>query len=133
MFQPDLRTALEANVVINLDNELEVSLVDSLLKELPSAERSIGLRVNPVVGAGSIGMMSTASKVSKFGLPVTDQTKARVLDLYKQNSWLNGIHIHVGSQGVPLDLFVKGARVSWDMFSGTEPSRLELLTKYIRC
>ena len=57
-------------------------------------------------------MMSTAPKLSKFGVPLTEETKDRVLDLYKTYSWLNGIHFHVGSQGVPIQLFVDGARVS---------------------
>ena len=57
-------------------------------------------------------MMSTATKLSKFGVPLTEETKDRVLDLYKMYSWLNGIHFHVGSQGVPIQLFVDGARVS---------------------
>ena len=35
----------------------------------------------------------------------------RVLDVYKKYSWLTGVHIHVGSQGLPIDLFVKAARV----------------------
>ena len=56
--------------------------------------------------------MSTATKLSKFGVPLTEETEERVLDLYKTYSWLNGIHFHVGSQGVPIQLFVDGARVS---------------------
>ena len=71
---------------------------------------SIGLRINPVVGAGSIDIMSTARQASKFGLPVTEETRSTILDLYAKYNWLNGIHFHVGSQGVPLDLFVAAAR-----------------------
>ena len=64
-----------------------------------------------MVGEGKIGMMSTASKLSKFGVPLTQETKDRVLELYKTYPWLNGIHFHVGSQGVPIELFVNGAKV----------------------
>ena len=71
----------------------------------------IGMRINPVVGGGSIAMMSTATKLSKFGVPLTQETKDRILSLYKKYSWLNGIHFHVGSQGIPIELFVNGARV----------------------
>ena len=32
--------------------------------------------------------------------------------MYKKYAWLTGVHIHVGSQGLPLELFVKAARAS---------------------
>ena len=99
--------------MINLDNDYEMEIVDDLLKT--SCKRchspSIGLRVNPVVGAGSIAIISTATKPSKFGLPLTDETRSRIIDLYKKNQWLNGIHFHVGSQGCALELFIKAAEV----------------------
>ena len=34
-----------------------------------------------------------------------------VISWYENNPWLNGIHIHVGSQGTPLEKFVRGAEV----------------------
>ena len=40
-----------------------------------------------------------------------DSTKDRILELYEKYEWLTGIHIHVGSQGVPLEKFVGGAKV----------------------
>eukprot|EP00095_Tigriopus_kingsejongensis_P002041 snap_masked-scaffold556_size137522-processed-gene-0.7 protein:Tk02041 transcript:snap_masked-scaffold556_size137522-processed-gene-0.7-mRNA-1 annotation:"diaminopimelate decarboxylase" len=110
----DLKTALDAGVYINLDNEHEIAIVDELLKTQCSGSRAkLGLRVNPVVGGGAIAIISTATKQSKFGLPIMENTKGRIVDLYKQYTWLTGIHIHVGSQGVPLELFVKGARVGY--------------------
>ena len=81
-------------------------------KNLDQLNHFFILRVNPVVGEGKIGMMSTASKLSKFGVPLTQETKDRVLELYKTYPWLNGIHFHVGSQGVPIELFVNGAKVN---------------------
>lgn len=64
---------------MNLDNENEVRLVDELLRtdEFRATESRIGLRVNPVVGGGSIAIMSTATAQSKFGLPVTAETQGR--------------------------------------------------------
>lgn len=98
---------------MNLDNEHEAELVDNLLKNecknFQSA--SIGLRINPVVGGGAIAIVSTATKLSKFGVPLTVETKDKVIKIYKDYSWLNGIHFHVGSQGVPIELFVDGAKV----------------------
>ncbi len=104
--------ALDAGIYINLDNEQEAAMVDSMLSSECSGSKSkIGLRINPVVGGGKIEMFSVATAVSKFGLPVMDSTRERILDLFKKYSWLTGVHIHVGSQGMPMDLIIKGARV----------------------
>ena len=44
-----LRRALDMNIVINLDNEVEMELVDELLQEqqFRNQDRVIGLRINP--------------------------------------------------------------------------------------
>ena len=107
----DLKRALDMNIYINLDNEREMELTDELLKnECKGSKSKIGLRINPVVGGGTQEIMNTATKLSKFGIPVTDETRNKVAELYRQYTWLTGIHIHVGSQGNPLELFVQGAR-----------------------
>ena len=117
-FKVELKLALETNIVINLDNDSEIRMVDDLLNgELKAKVDSgevvprVGLRVNPVVGGGAIAIIATATKYSKFGIPIMDETRQMVIDLYKTNEWLTGIHIHVGSQGVPLEKFVSGAKV----------------------
>ena len=114
-----MKLALENNIVINLDNESEIALVNELLEgELKAKVAAgevtprVGLRVNPVVGAGAIAIISTATKYSKFGVPIMEGTRERVIELYRANAWLDGIHIHVGSQGVPMEKFVTGAKVS---------------------
>ena len=114
LLKVDIKTAIEMGIVINLDNEYEMEIVDDLLKTTCKGSKSpiIGLRVNPVVGSGSIAIISTATKVSKFGLPLTDETKCRIVGLYKKYDWLNGIHWHVGSQGCALELFLKAAEVT---------------------
>ena len=89
-----------------------MELVDELLRtDCAGAQPKIGLRINPVVGGGKLASMSTATKESKFGLPVMEETKDRIMDLYEKYQWLNGIHIHIGSQGVAMEKFVQGSRV----------------------
>ena len=97
-----------------MDNEHEVDLVHQLLQSQCCLEHNatFGLRINPVVGGGDLAFTSTATKASKFGLPITDGTKSRILELFKTHEWLSGVHFHVGSQGVPLDLFVQGAKIN---------------------
>ena len=90
-----------------------MEIVDELLKNdcKDSPTSTIGLRVNPVVGGGTISIFNTATKLSKFGLPLMDETRQRLIDLYKKYDWLNGIHFHVGSQGNPMELFVTAGEV----------------------
>jgi diaminopimelate decarboxylase len=115
--QVDLKMALDSDIYINVDNEQEALVVDQLLSsECSSSNSKIGLRINPVVGGGVIALFSIATASSKFGLPVMDSTRDRIVDLYKTYSWLTGVHIHVGSQGQPLNTFIKGARVRFNLY-----------------
>ena len=58
-------------------------LVADYLKEYQGELPVIGLRINPVVGAGDIAMMSTAAKQSKFGLPLLEDTQDRIGKIFK--------------------------------------------------
>lgn len=95
---------------INLDNEQEIADIDAIVKENPGVDFSgrIGLRINPVTGAGTIESVSTASRGSKFGLPLVKETRARLLELYRDHEWLQGVHIHVGSQAIAIDMLASG-------------------------
>ena len=109
----DLRYALFENegIYVNLDNENEFEDLNELVAEFPDVDLSgrVGLRINPVVGLGKIESVSTAARGSKFGLPLVDETRERILNLYEQNKWLQGVHIHVGSQGCSMDQLTLGA------------------------
>ncbi|CEG37715.1 hypothetical protein F443_08357 [Plasmopara halstedii] len=113
----ELREMVLAGVYINLDNEEEICKVNEILAKLGNSEETMktcaaqfGLRINPMVGGGTIDATSTATAVSKFGLPLTETTKPRLLAIYKQNPWLHGVHVHVGSQGCSLDLLAAGVK-----------------------
>ena len=76
----DLKMALKAGVYINIDNEQEAAVLDDLLRSDPDCKTTaskIGLRVNPVVGGGSISLFNVGTAASKFGLPITDDTRER--------------------------------------------------------
>ena len=62
-----LRKVLELGVNLNIDNFQEFERVASMADRIHAA-RSIGFRLNPQVGAGRIGAMSTATSSSKFGV-----------------------------------------------------------------
>ena len=61
---PEIRYALEKGVHLNVDNLQELDRVVNLLAEAKFEVRSqvIGLRVNPLVGAGSIAAFSVSTE-----------------------------------------------------------------------
>ncbi|MFI6859422.1 diaminopimelate decarboxylase [Streptomyces sp. NPDC050421] len=111
----ELEFALEHGIAINLDNFQELERVDRLLAgREPSGP--IGLRVNPQVGAGAIGAMSTATATSKFGVALRDPGAVdAVIDAFTRRPWLNRLHAHVGSQGCPLPLIAQGISAAYDL------------------
>ncbi|MER5355065.1 diaminopimelate decarboxylase [Kitasatospora sp. NPDC002551] len=104
----ELVRALELGVAVNIDSWQELDRVDDLLRAGTSASR-LGVRVNPQIGGGTIGAMSTATPTSKFGIPLADEGNAkRLVEAFRARPWLSWIHVHVGSQGCPLDLLAEG-------------------------
>ncbi|MDV9201255.1 diaminopimelate decarboxylase [Streptomyces sp. Wh19] len=111
----ELEFALAHGVAINLDNFQELARVDRLLAGREAAG-PIGLRVNPQVGAGAIGAMSTATATSKFGVALRDPGAVdAVTEAFERHPWLNRLHAHVGSQGCPLPLIAEGIRAAYEL------------------
>jgi diaminopimelate decarboxylase len=108
--RPVLRKVLQAGVALNIDNFQEFERVKALYAE--SASRSpIGFRINPQVGSGAIGAMSTATLSSKFGVALEDEgNREALLACYREHEWLTTLHTHVGSQGCSLELMTAGVR-----------------------
>jgi diaminopimelate decarboxylase len=111
----ELGQALALGIAVNADNPQELARIDALRARTPSAS-PIGLRVNPQVGGGSIGAMSTATATSKFGVALRDPgAEEWVLRAYAERPWLNRLHTHTGSQGVPLELMTAGVRAAYEL------------------
>jgi diaminopimelate decarboxylase len=111
----ELREALALGIAVNADNWEELARLDGLVRERATAS-PLGLRVNPQVGAGSIGAMSTATTTSKFGVALRDEgAEDRVVRAYLDRPWLTRLHTHTGSQGVPLDLMAAGVRAAYQL------------------
>lgn len=114
----ELREALTLGIAVNADNPSELARIDEIRLEAPTAPAAapVGLRVNPQVGAGSIGAMSTATATSKFGVALRDPgAEEWVLRAYAERPWLSRLHTHTGSQGVPLGLMVAGVRAAYEL------------------
>ncbi|NUR31882.1 MAG: diaminopimelate decarboxylase [Catenulispora sp.] len=104
----ELVDALNSGIALNVDNFEELERVDRLIAGgLPA--RRIGVRINPQVGIGSIEAMSTAGQTTKFGVALADPgNRERLLRAYAERPWLRWVHVHVGSQGIPLELNAGG-------------------------
>ncbi|MFE3070761.1 diaminopimelate decarboxylase [Streptomyces sp. NPDC059247] len=104
----ELREALALGIAVNADNLQELARLDALIASAPTAS-PLGLRVNPQVGAGSIGAMSTATATSKFGVALRDEgARETVVRAFLDRPRLTRLHTHTGSQGVPLALMAEG-------------------------
>jgi diaminopimelate decarboxylase len=120
--RPELRTALRLGVSVNADNFDELARIDEILRgtgrdrAAAAGRPPLGLRVNPQVGAGSIGAMSTASEYSKFGVPLhAAGVRAQIVEAFRAYPWLDRLHLHVGSQGCPLELIARGVREVYEL------------------
>ncbi|MEV4329948.1 diaminopimelate decarboxylase [Streptomyces sp. NPDC049597] len=104
----ELREALALGIAVNADNFQELWRIDALMASAPSAS-PLGLRVNPQVGGGSIGALSTATATSKFGFALADAgARDAVVRAYAERPWLTRLHTHSGSQGMPLARMAQG-------------------------
>ncbi|MEU1668029.1 diaminopimelate decarboxylase [Streptomyces sparsogenes] len=117
----ELREAVELGIAVNADNPQELARLDALVRPrtgpgptLPPGP--LGLRVNPQVGGGSIGALSTATATSKFGVALLDVgAREWVVRAFTERPWLTRLHAHVGSQGCPLDLMAAGVRAAYEL------------------
>ncbi|MFD5414332.1 type III PLP-dependent enzyme domain-containing protein [Streptomyces nojiriensis] len=106
----ELREALALGVAVNADNRQELERLDALVGRTPTTS-PIGVRINPQTGAGAIDALSTATTTSKFGIALRDPgARARLVRACLDRPWLTRLHIHSGSQGVPLALIAEGVR-----------------------
>ncbi|CEG35169.1 diaminopimelate decarboxylase [Plasmopara halstedii] len=117
----DLLFALNAGVEVNADNfdELEIirehadAIFQSSFPECTPRNAGhlprIGLRVNPLLGAGNNACLSVSTVHSKFGVPLTKKNRAKIIAFYCANPWMTGLHAHVGSQGCSLEMLSQSA------------------------
>lgn len=103
-----LLDGLKKGVHINADNFDEIEQIDTLMGVHGIKQASVGLRINPQIGSGTISMTSTAGLSNKFGVPLREK-RAEVIAMFELYSFLTCVHVHVGSQGVSPQQLVDGA------------------------
>ena len=102
----ELAEAMDAGVYINADSLDELERIHRLN---PPDSARIGIRVNPVVGGGSIEGTSVSTQSSKFGVSLL-RSQRKLLAAFRNYPWLRGLHVHTGSQGYELRRLVEGVR-----------------------
>ncbi|OKJ21656.1 diaminopimelate decarboxylase [Streptomyces sp. CB00316] len=110
----EIRLALALGVAVNADSIDELRRIDALRNR--DSASVLGLRVNPQVGGGAIGPMSTATDTSKFGVALRDPgAREEVVRAFEARPWLTRLHAHVGSQGCPLELIAAGVAQTYEL------------------
>ncbi|MFH1143356.1 MAG: alanine racemase [Candidatus Eisenbacteria bacterium] len=109
----EIAYALAAGVHVNADSLDELDRIAAARARVPGTGEPCGVRVNPQVGIGHIEGTSTAGVYSKFGVPL-DEQRAELWRAFERHAWLRGVHVHIGSQGCPLELLVAGVRRAFD-------------------
>jgi diaminopimelate decarboxylase len=92
------------------------------LSQNPS-QSTIGIRINPQVGAGTIAESSVAGVYSKFGVPINHKRR-ELTEAFLEYPWLTGVHLHVGSQGCPVELLLNGIGVLYDFVMDVNKKRV---------
>ena len=100
----EVEEGVKLGVQINIDNL-------PLLKhfgEKYGSEVACCLRFNPNIMAGGNSKISVGHEYSKFGIPLAQLETIRAM-VEEYQLYINGLHIHTGSDIVDVDVFLQGA------------------------
>mmetsp|Transcript_98 Transcript_98/g.267 ORF Transcript_98/g.267 Transcript_98/m.267 type:complete len:478 (-) Transcript_98:77-1510(-) len=107
----EISWALKHGLHLNIDNLIELERVAELVDKAGAAPTgTIGLRINPLVGAGQIAALSVSTSESKFGISCEDLDA--ICAAYSKHAWLTSLHVHTGSGGMALQTLVSGVQAA---------------------
>jgi diaminopimelate decarboxylase len=109
----EIEYALKLGTHLNADSFIELVRISKLYKVTKSVS-NIGLRINPQVSSGTIKSTSVADNISKFGIPINEH-RQEIIDSFFKYKWLNGIHLHVGSQGISIIQLLNGLKKVYEL------------------
>jgi len=102
---PEIRYALENGLLLNCNSMDELARVRKAYDSVNVSPLSrIGVRINPLIGSGSVESLSVSKADSKFG--IIDQEE--VIEAFEQFPALCGLHVHTGSQGMTVEQLAQG-------------------------
>ncbi|OFV67843.1 MAG: diaminopimelate decarboxylase [Candidatus Syntrophoarchaeum caldarius] len=100
----ELKFAISSGVTVSVDSIDELNSLSKLAAEL-DARASLAFRVNPDISPETHPKISTGIRTSKFGIPHDDVLKVYGMAKELDNIDIKGIHCHIGSQILKLDVF----------------------------
>lgn len=105
----ELKMALGRGTLVNANSLVELDRIDAIIKKQGGGTTArVGIRLNTLIGAGSIAEMSVSVSTSKFAVPTTPANILAVVDAFRKWPWLVALHTHVGSQGYSLAQLAQG-------------------------
>lgn len=112
VFDSPAKTSSEISEALTLGIRINANSVDELrrIAELWSevSHSVVGLRVDPMVGSGTISTTSVSGPDTKFGIPLPVVEDA-LAEWCTRWPWLRALHCHIGSQGCSLSQLTTAA------------------------
>jgi diaminopimelate decarboxylase len=92
----ELEFGIVENLYTNFDNLDEYARAKKIVAEQKAKNPKfktgpLGMRINPLVGAGTIAALSVSTAESKFGTPVS--FKDEMMTAYLESPWMNSVHV----------------------------------------
>jgi len=110
----EIAWSLRHGMHINIDNFEELERVAEIRGSMPTpSTSSVGVRINPLVGAGEIAALSVSTGDSKFGISASCVDE--ILAVFQKYEWLNCVHVHTGSGGMALETLTNGVKAAVSM------------------
>jgi diaminopimelate decarboxylase len=125
--EDELREAMESNIKISVDSLDELRTLAGMVKEKSKGEEvKIAIRVNPDISPKVHPKIATGLKTSKFGIPYHQVIPAckEAEELHNVN--LKGIHCHIGSQILDVNVFGEAIKKMMDIVEELYREGIEL-------
>jgi diaminopimelate decarboxylase len=101
----EIDKALALGVIISCDSMQEL---DRVFSRADNKHANVLLRINPEIGYGSISYTSVATHGARFGVPLSEIKKLNSSKLVAIANFISGLHYHLGSQGISLQMHREG-------------------------
>ncbi|MDP8234021.1 MAG: diaminopimelate decarboxylase [Candidatus Saelkia tenebricola] len=113
--EDEIETAIKAGILFfNVESVPELEKINKIAKRCKKIQ-SVCIRLNPDVDAKTHKYITTGKKETKFGLPYKVAKSIFKNKSKYKNVKIEGIHLHIGSQIVRLDPFLKAIKVALEL------------------